>query len=79
LISLRLGAGIGGKAVYHLVGPIADVEAAVAAGVAAVRIPELLVETVVLARPHAEYLEYMDGGPGRGSPTGGWARERGED
>jgi len=64
LLSIRLGAGIGGKAVYHLAGEIADVEAAVQAGVSAVRIPELLLCSVVLARPHPDYARYMNGGPG---------------
>jgi len=69
LLSLRLAAGIGGKAVYHLEGEIADVEAAVAAGEAAVGIAELLVESVVLARPHPDYARYIDGGAGQAAPS----------
>jgi len=70
LLSLRLGAGIGGKAVVHLEGEVADVEAAVAAGEAAVGIASLVVESVVLARPHEDYARYMDGGRGQALPLG---------
>lgn len=79
LLSVRLGAGIGGKAIYHLSGEVADVEAAVEAGRAAIRIPELLVETVVLARPHEDLVAYMDGGPGQGEPPQGFAGSEEED
>jgi microcompartment protein CcmL/EutN len=79
LLSLRLGAGIGGKAVYYLSGAVADVEAAVEAGVEAIRIPELLVETVVLARPHGDFIAYLDGGPGQGDPPAGLAPNPEED
>ena len=71
LLSLRLGAGIGGKAVYHLEGEVADVEAAVSAGEAAVCIEELLIESVVLARPHPDYAKYLDGGEGQASALPG--------
>lgn len=75
LLSVRLGAGIGGKAVYYLAGEVADVEAAIAAGTQAIRIPELLVETAVLARPHEDFIAYMDGGPGQGHPLPGLASD----
>jgi microcompartment protein CcmL/EutN len=65
LLSIRLAAGIGGKAVYYLEGEVADVEAAVSAGSAAVRIPEFLVATAILPRPHPDYAKYLDGGAGR--------------
>jgi len=71
LLSLRLGAGIGGKAVYHLSGEVADVEAAVEAGVGAIRISSLLVQTAILPRPHPDFAAYLDGGAGQETPPRG--------
>jgi len=79
LLSIQLGAGIGGKAVFHLAGEIADLEAAVDAARKAVQISELLVETVVLARPHEDLIDYLNGGPGRSDPPRGLARSPEED
>ena len=65
LLTIRLGAGIGGKAVYYLAGSVADVNAAVEAGAAAVRIESLLVNRVVIPAPHADLARYFESGAGR--------------
>ena len=53
LVRLHLARGIGGKGFYTVTGALDAVEAAVAAG-AAVIAPELLVNTEVIASPHAD-------------------------
>lgn len=78
LLSIRLGAGIGGKAVYHLAGEVADVEAAVQAGVGALGIPSMLVQTAILPRPHPDYAAYLDGGAGQEPPLRGVIAPDGE-
>jgi microcompartment protein CcmL/EutN len=74
LVSLRMGLGIGGKAIWHVTGSVADVEAAVAAGRAAVRVEELFLDSAVLARPHGDLGSYLDGGPGSPQPLPGVRR-----
>lgn len=73
LLSVRLGAGIGGKAVYFVSGSVADAQAAVEAGCAAVRLPQLLVHREVIPQPHPDLAWYLAAGPGRvPSPAGVW-------
>lgn len=78
LVSLRLGLGIGGKAIWHITGSVADVEAAVAAGRAAVRVDELYLDSAVLARPHGDLGSYLDGGPGTAKPLPGIRSQAGD-
>lgn len=70
LVSLRLGAGIGGRAIAHLAGDVADVGAAVEAGKQAVRLPELLIHTAIVARPHEDWAAFL-AGKGRAKPLPG--------
>ena len=60
LIRLRLAQGIGGKGLLEVTGEVAAVEAAVAAGAAAVAHREFLVNTEVIAAPHADLKSWMD-------------------
>lgn len=53
LIRLHLARGIGGKGYFTLTGSLDSVEAAVSAA-AALLAPELLVNTEIIARPHAD-------------------------
>jgi microcompartment protein CcmL/EutN len=73
LLSLRLAAGIGGKAIYFVSGSVADAQAAVEAGCSAVRLAPLLVHREVIAQPHPARAWYLASGPGRGAaPAGVW-------
>lgn len=71
LLSLRMGLGIGGKALFFLAGPVADVQAAVDAGRAAVRIDALFLHAEVIAQPHPDYAHYVSSGPGTVPPLPG--------
>ncbi len=71
LVGLRLGRHIGGKAVVYLSGEVADVEAAVEIGRAAIRIEELDLDHRVIARPHAELMEHLGSGPKESRPLPG--------
>jgi bacterial microcompartment shell protein len=71
LVGLRLGRHIGGKAVVYLSGDVADVQAAVEAGRAAIRIEELDLDHAVIARPHADLMDYINGGAGTARPLPG--------
>jgi microcompartment protein CcmL/EutN len=53
LVRLHLARGIGGKGFFTLTGALDSVEAAVAAGAAAIA-PELLVDTEIIAAPHSD-------------------------
>lgn len=78
LVSLHLGRHIGGRGMIHLVGDVADVQAAVDAGRTAVRLEELEIDHAVIARPHPDYLSYMSGGPGVARPLPGVLVDTGE-
>lgn len=56
LLEARLGQGIGGKGYFTLTGTIAAVEAAVAAGAAAIAPGGHLLRTIVVPAPHDEML-----------------------
>jgi len=71
LLSLRMGLGIGGKALFFLSGPVADVQAAVDAARTAVRIDALFLHAEVIAQPHPEYARYVASGPGTVPPLPG--------
>jgi microcompartment protein CcmL/EutN len=73
LLSIRLGWGIGGKAISYVTGTVADAQAAVEAGVAAVRVPSLVIHHAVIAQPHPDYAAYLASGPGREEPPRGIA------
>ena len=49
------------------------------AGVAAIRICSLLVQTAILPRPHPDFAAYLDGGPGQEAPPRGVVAPPGED
>jgi microcompartment protein CcmL/EutN len=51
--------GLGGKAFVVMSGTLADVEASVAAGVAAVPKPEHVVRSVVIPNPHKDLNRFM--------------------
>jgi microcompartment protein CcmL/EutN len=53
LIGVHLAMAIGGKGVVRLAGTVADATAAVEAGAAAAQASSALLETVVIAHPHA--------------------------
>jgi microcompartment protein CcmL/EutN len=71
LLSIRLGWGIGGKAISYVTGTVADAQAAVEAGVAAVRVPALVIHHAVIAQPHPDYAAYLASGPGHEEPPRG--------
>lgn len=56
LIEARLGQGIGGKGYVTMTGTIASVEAAVAAGAAAIAAGGHLIRSIVVPAPHDEML-----------------------
>jgi microcompartment protein CcmL/EutN len=58
LLELRLGQGLGGKGFLTLTGELPDVEAAVAAGVAAIA-PGLLVISEIIAAPHDDLRQRL--------------------
>lgn len=78
LVSLHMGRHIGGRGMIHLTGDVADVQAAVDAGRQAVRLEELEIDHAVIARPHVDYLAYMNGGPGVARPLPGVLLDEGE-
>ena len=59
LTEVRLAVGLGGKAFVVMSGTLADVEASVAAGVAAVPKPEHVVRSVVIPNPHKDLNRFM--------------------
>jgi len=59
LTEIRLAIGLGGKAFVVMSGDIADVEASVAAGVAAVREPGAVVREVVIPNPHEDLNRFV--------------------
>ena len=54
LVEVRLADGLGGKGIVLFSGVVADVDIAVASGVDALDRPDLLVQSVVIARLHDE-------------------------
>jgi microcompartment protein CcmL/EutN len=71
LASIRLGLGIGGKAIYYVTGTVADTNAAVEAGKAAVKVDSLLIHTAVIPQPDAQLSTYLVTGPGQTRPLPG--------
>jgi microcompartment protein CcmL/EutN len=59
LAEIRLAIGLGGKAFVVMSGDVADVEASVAAGVAAVPKAEHVVRHVVIPNPHEDLNRFM--------------------
>ncbi len=59
LIELRLGFAIGGKAFITLTGDVSAVESAVEAGAETARESGLLVQKVVIPRPHAGLMKML--------------------
>jgi microcompartment protein CcmL/EutN len=59
IVEIRLGDGLGGKAVTHITGRVEDVQAAVAAGIASVGDPEVVTRWVVIPAQHAELREQV--------------------
>jgi microcompartment protein CcmL/EutN len=57
LVRLQLAVGMGGKAYFSVVGALADVEAAAAAGREQAR--DRLVECVIIAQPHPEMRGFL--------------------
>ena len=60
IVEIRLGDGLGGKGITHVTGKVADVQAAVAAGVASVRRAEVVVRSVVIPQQHVEIQEQLE-------------------
>ncbi len=60
LIEIRVANGIGGKAVLILTGSVADVEAAIRAGEAAIAHTGLLVSSVIIPAPHPELVRFLN-------------------
>ncbi len=54
IVEIRLGDGLGGKGITHVTGRVADVEAAIAAGVSSVTNPDIAVRSVVIPAQHAD-------------------------
>lgn len=61
LLWVRLARGLGGRSYVVLTGEVSDVEASVEAGSAPARERGLLVERVVIPRPHAGLVEQLLG------------------
>jgi len=59
LIEIRLANGIGGKAVLTLTGSVADVEAAIQAGEAAIAHTGLFVAAVIIPAPHGDVQKFL--------------------
>ena len=59
LIEIRLARGLGGKSFVTLVGEVADVEAAVRAGVEKIKESGLLVREVVIPNPQRDLSAYL--------------------
>ena len=54
IVEIRLGDGLGGKAITHVTGKVEDVQAAVQAGIASVTKPEIVTRSVIIPAQHAE-------------------------
>lgn len=61
LLEVRLGVGIGGKSFVVLTGEVAAVEEGVAHGAAATEAAGMLVDKVVIPRPHPDLFESLIG------------------
>ncbi len=59
LIEIRLANGLGGKSFFTLTGELPDVLAAVEAGTGIIREEGLLVNQVVLPKPHGELTKFL--------------------
>ncbi|MDR0308352.1 MAG: BMC domain-containing protein [Coriobacteriales bacterium] len=59
IIEIRLGSGLGGKAYVSLTGDVADVRAAVANGVEAIRETGNLVYFTVIPSPHGDFKDLL--------------------
>lgn len=59
LVEIRMARALGGKAFVIITGEVADVRAAVSAGVEAIREEGLLLGTVVIPAPHPELLRTL--------------------
>lgn len=57
IVEIRLGNGLGGKGITHVSGTMCDVQAAIAAGVAAAERPGVEVAHTVIANQHDELRE----------------------
>ena len=57
IVEIRLGDGLGGKGITQLTGKVADVEAAIEAGVASITAPETVTRSVVIPAQHADLSE----------------------
>ena len=60
IVEIRLGDGLGGKGITHLTGKVEDVQAAIAAGVAAVDGLSAQVRSVVIPRQHLELRQRIE-------------------
>ena len=60
IVEIRLGDGLGGKGITHLTGKVEDVQAAIAAGVAAVDGLSAEVRSVVIPRQHLELRQRIE-------------------
>lgn len=59
LVEIRIANGIGGKAVLTLTGSVADVEAAIRAGEAAIAHTGLFMAAVVIPAPHGDVQKFL--------------------
>jgi microcompartment protein CcmL/EutN len=59
LVELRLAQGLAGKSFVTMTGDVSDVEAGVRAGVALIRESGMLVNDVVIPRPHADLKQKL--------------------
>ncbi|MDR1183613.1 MAG: BMC domain-containing protein [Coriobacteriales bacterium] len=59
IVEIRLGSGIGGKSYVTLTGDVADVKAAVASGVAAIRETGNVVYFTVIPSPHEDFKKLL--------------------
>ncbi len=60
IIEIRLGDGLGGKGITSMAGNVQDVQAAIAAGVASVNQPDVVVHSVVIPRQHMELRQKLE-------------------
>ena len=60
VVEIRLGDGLGGKGITHLTGKVEDVQAAIAAGVAAVEGLSAQVRSVVIPQQHLELRQRIE-------------------
>jgi len=59
IVEIRLGDGLGGKGLTHVTGQLADVEAAMAAGVASVGAPNVVTRSVIIPAQHSELRDHV--------------------